>query len=233
MIKKLPVIAVSLLLTHPAYASDYYVGLNLGVSDQSTKFTLLDSSVDPTVNINYQKDYQAPEDSTAAYGVFFGYRLGRDVALEFGHVKIQLLEGELRPLNDGGVIDPDTSLPTDYLAAEDVDSNFNYLALVGAWPMGNNWSVHAKIGVSTWSLNYSQTVEDNSVPVNDPGRLVRVESYSDTSSALFYGLGMSYGFSESIEIRLAYDLHKVDMSFTNVDVEHKVGLASLAAAWHF
>lgn len=221
------------MVAHPVSASDYYFGFNLGVSDQSTKFSLQDSSVDPTVNIDYQKDYQAPDDSSGFYGLFFGYRLGKDIAFEFGHTKNLELEGDARTLNDGGAIDPDTSLPTDYLAKEDINSSFNYLALVGTWPMGSNWSLHGKIGVSIWSLDYSQSVLDNSVPVGDPGRQVRVESYSDSSSALFYGVGMSYGFSDILEIRANYDFHDVDMDFTNVDVEHKEGMFSLGVALHF
>ena len=233
MLRKTYLFFLPLLFVQPAFASDYYFGLNLGLADQSTKLNLQDSSVDPTVNIDYVKDYQAPDDSSGAYSVFLGYRLGRDIALEIGYVKNSELEGDIRTLNDGGVIDPDTSLPTDYLAKEDIESSFNYLALVGVWPVANNWSMNARLGVASWTLDYSQTVLNNNLAVDDPDREVRVESYSDSSSALFLGVGMSYGFSESMEIRLAYDFHAVDMNFTNVDAEYEVGMLSLGAALHF
>jgi|GEM_PF-5963656 len=224
-----------LAVTHTASAVDFYMGVDAGIVSQSPKFSLDDTSIDPSLGISFVKDYQAPSEATSAYGLVLGYNLAPDVAIEWGYTYIGDLEGDLRTLNDGNDLDPTQppNTPTDYLALETIRSESSYLALVGVWPFAGNWSLTARIGLSTWQLSYSQQVENNLLPVDDANRIVRVESYRDTASGILYGLGMSYGMNQHIEFRLNYTYTSVDFAFTNVNLTQDAGYLTLGMLYHF
>lgn len=211
------------------------MGVDGGAVSQKPEFSLVDSSINPAYGITFVKDYQAPAEATSVYGLVIGYNLAPDIAIEYGYSYHADLEGNLRTLNDGNDLYPNTSTPTptDYLALETLKSESSYLAIVGVWPFSSHWSVTARLGVSNWLVQYSQQVEDNLLPVDDPGRIVRTESYRDTANGLLVGLGMSYGMTQHYEFRINYTYTRVDFNFTNVDLSQKAGFVTLGMLYHF
>ena len=222
------VLSALLITAQSVHASNFYVGFNLGAASQDPKITVLDDSLDPDIpNILYPKDYVAPDETTNAASISIGYRLGLDVALEFGYVQASEAKGDIHSITGED--------PTENLFAEEFSEfSFNYLALTGVWPMGTNWSLNAKLGVASWQYDFRQEVSDYDTSV-DPVAITldSTDSYSDTGSDFFYGLGIGYGINQSIDIRAEIMYIAFDPKFVNVNVEQEMTLFFVGAAYHF
>jgi hypothetical protein len=209
------------LFSVSAHASDYYVGLNLGLSSQDVSLDVIDNTLNPAVNINYARNYRVPDESALATSIFFGYRLGLDTALEVGLSRVAEITTDLQVLDDN---DP----ATDYLARERMESSSMYLALVGFWPIHEHWTLHGKLGISSWQFDFSQQViEDVTFD------LKWTDAMSDSGLDLYYGLGISYGLNPEMEIILGLDLHSYRPDFVNINVKQDMTVLSLGARLHF
>ena len=228
MFVRMFMLSASMVAAQSVQASNFYIGANLGAASQDSKIEVIDNSVDPIIpNIEYPKDYVAPDESVTAQSLFVGYRLGRDIALEFGYVKTDEAESVVHAIDDGDV-------NTNLLALELSEFKFNYLALVGVWPMGNNWSLNAKLGVASWKYQFEQGVGDVDTSTN-PATVTpeSYDGYSDNGSDMFVGLGMGYGINPSFDIRAEFLYIAYEPEFVNVNMEQSMTLFFLGAAYHF
>ena len=228
MFVRLFVLSILLGTTQVANATNYYLGINLGAASQDPKISVIDNSLDPDIpNITYQKEYIAPDESPAAQSAFIGYRLGQDIAIEFGFVSTDKAKGEYHAIDDGVAT-------TNLFALDESEFSFNYLALVGVWPMGTHWRFNAKLGIASWQYDYSQSIGDvdtSTTPTTVTP--VSTDTYSDSGSDFFYGVGLGYGINQHIDVRAEVMYLAFDPEFINVNVEQKMALFFLGAAYHF
>jgi len=198
-------------------ANNFYVGLNAGVADQTGAFSIIDTRLNPSVGITGAKDYLFPEDGVSTFSLLAGYKLGSDLAIEIGVANNADIEGVSRALS------------ATETAIETVQSDYIYAAFIGVWPLQNGWALSGRLGFSVWDIGFEQTVTDTAVPTD----VLRVESLSDTTSAMFLGLGVSYGITQNIELKLSIEQHNVDFAFTNVELENDILLGTIGMAYHF
>lgn len=210
-----------ILFVDPLYATNFYTGLNLGVIDQSSEFEIIDDSLNPSVGITGPKDYAMADDTTASGSLYLGYKLSSDIAIEVGMGSNQILESEARLLS------------VDESAVEEFESSYLYAALVGVWPIQSGWALNARLGVSIWSADYTQIVTDATVANPTASDILRTETLSDRASATLLGLGVSYGLTSSIELKLGIETHLLDYSFTNVKLPGDSALVNIGVAYHF
>lgn len=210
-----------LLFSPWAYASDYYLGFNLGVLDQSGEFRLVDPSLYPGVGIDSEKDLELPDEVANSMSLLAGYKLSRDMALEVGIARNQQVKGDYRAINGAES------------AVEEAETSYAYAALVGVWPVSTGWAFNARLGVAIWDMDYSQYVYDASVTDPAGAETIRVETLSDTTSATLLGFGVSYGLTSTLEIKLGLETHLAEFAFTNLELENDLHLLQLGLAYHF
>ena len=211
-----------------ALASNYYVGAAFGGTSQSGSISVTDNSLDPVIpNVNIQKDYRLPDESVTGGSWFIGYRVSRDMAIEFGSVSMGEATAPLHEIDNG---DPNVL----YGGQEFSKLSYNYLALVGVWPMGSNMSMTGKFGLAAWNYDFWQEAGDVVNPGGflDPATLTS-DRYSDTGSDFYLGLGVSYGFNASFDIRAEVTYLAIKPDFVNVNVEQDTTMFFLGMAYHF
>ena len=198
-------------------AENFYLGLNVGVADQSGDFSISDKRLNSNVGITEAKDYLFPQENTDTYNLLAGYKLGADMGFEIGVASNSEVEGISR------------SLSATETALEKIESNYIYAAFIGVWPLQNGWAISGRLGFSVWDINYTQTVTDTAVPAD----VLREETLSDTTAANFIGLGLSYGVTPDIELKWLVEQHHVDFAFTNVNLDGSILLSTIGFAYHF
>lgn len=204
-----------------AFATSFYFGINLGATAQSGDFTLLDSTLNPGVGIDTLKDYQTPDDTAGSVSIFAGYKLGSDLFLEITYAQNAEIESSVRTLN------------TDNGGIETSETSYTSVAFVGLWPVDNNWALNARLGFSVWDMDYSQTEVNTALLVTDPGYIIQEQFLSDNTSAMLVGFGVSYGFSENLELKLNIENHFVDFAFTNLELDYSALTFTVGTAYHF
>ncbi len=214
-------IALFFLFSSSAFASNYYVGLNLGLNEQSGKLKVIDETINPAVDIDAVLDYKLPDDSSLNYSVFAGYKLGRDLILEIGFAVNDDIDSSIRQTTNG--ID----------VLESSSSSYYYAAFVGMWPISGNWAFNARLGFSVWDLDYDQIEVDTSLLPSDAGYVINEQSFSDSTSGMLIGIGGSYGYNENLEFKLSLDSHLVDFAFTNLDVDYDSTVLTVGVIYHF
>ncbi len=210
-----------LLCSPQVFASNFYLGINLGALDQSGDFRLIDSSLHPEVGIDSEKNLALPDEIANSVSLLAGYKLSRDMALEVGVARNQQVKGEYRAIN------------ATESAVEKAETSYVYVALVGVWPVNGGWAFNARLGVAIWDMDYTQLVYD--ATVTDPAGTTtqRIESLSDTTSATLLGVGVSYGLTSTLEIKLGLETHLAEFAFTNLELENDLHLLQLGLAYHF
>ncbi|MCW8936299.1 MAG: outer membrane beta-barrel protein [Gammaproteobacteria bacterium] len=222
MFRILSTTVLFLLTAHTsASATNFYVGINLGATAQSGDFTLIDSSLNPSVGIDTLKDYQAPDDTAGSISLFAGYKLGSDFFLEVTYAQNTEIESPLRTLNSGNA------------GIETSETSYTSVAFVGLWPVDNNWALSARLGFSAWDIDYSQTEVDTALLATDPGYITQEQFLSDNTSAMLLGFGISYGFSENLELKFNIENHFVDFAFTNLELDYDALTYTFGTAYHF
>ncbi len=221
MMKIIGLFLALFVYTASAQANNYYIGLNLGNLDQSGSFRVVDTSLDPTVNIDDVNDYQSPDDGALSTSLYVGYKLAHDFSLEVGFVSSEELISPIRNLNTGGE------------AREVSETGYYYAAFIGLWPIQNNWAFSARLGFSVWDLDYSQTQVNTALDSSDPDYIVQEQLFSDTNSAMLFGVGLNYGLNKSFELRLLLEHHEVDFEFTNLELDYDALTIGVGAVYHF
>ncbi|MDH5573832.1 MAG: hypothetical protein OEY89_18855 [Gammaproteobacteria bacterium] len=214
-------VIISFLFSASASASDYYIGLNFGLSSQDVSLDVIDNTLNPALNINYIKSYRVPDETASSPSIVLGYRLGQDTALEISFSRVAEITTDFQVLDDN---DP----ATNYLASERMESKSVSMALVGFWPVYEHWALHGKLGVSSWRFDFAQqVVEDVTFD------LKWTDAMSDSGMNIFYGLGVSYGLNPALEITLGIDFHSYNPDFVNINVKHDMSVLALGARLHF
>ncbi len=224
----------------PAIATNFYVGTNVGLMGHDGKFDVLDEELNPSLGITRAKEYKLPDGDELTYSLYAGYKLASDLFLEVGFASNNDVEGKVRQLPDAP---PASGLP-DRAAYEEYQTDYIYAAFVGFWPVHDNWALTARLGVSIWDMSYTQYSADippEGLPESEEIRDVDVstltnilvERYSDSSSAFFIGAGVSYAVDRNLEFKFSLEMHPVDFSFTNVDLDYDAMSLTLGAAYHF
>ncbi|VAW63501.1 hypothetical protein MNBD_GAMMA08-2028 [hydrothermal vent metagenome] len=225
------------LVVLPASATNFYIGVNAGLMNQSGTFNVIDGELDPTVGLDRPKDYFLEESDDLTYSGYVGYKLGSDLFIEVGYAKNSEVKGETRRLSS---FPPEAERG----AFEDYETNYVYTSFVGIWPMGKRWAISTRLGFSVWNIDYTQSssdipasgelptreqIESGEVPVNN----ILITKLSDNTSALLLGLGISYALNRNIEFKLAVENHFLDFSFTNVELDYTSLSYTLGVAYHF
>ena len=233
-----------LISVSPASATNFYVGINAGILQQEGTFSVIDDTLNPSVNIDRPKHYDLPDGSDLTYSLYAGYKLASDLFLEVGFASNAEIQGEVRA--QPPFVDPDPNAPVfaDRAALEDYETDYVYVAFVGIWPVQNNWAFSARLGFSIWNIDYTQyssdipttglptreeLTTDLSANLND----VLVSRLSDNTSALLLGFGVSYALDQNIEFKLSLESHLADFSFTNLELDYDAASLTLGAAYHF
>lgn len=98
----------------------------------------------------------------------------------------------------------------------------NTAAVVGYWPLGDNFELFAKAGNMWWR-----------------DKVTVLGTYDDTISGdeIFYGLGANFKFNESLALRVEMERYKVDLSQEEIGVDlddtYNVDVASVGMAFSF
>lgn len=125
--------------------------------------------------------------NSTAMGVFGGYSFNEYIAAELAYV-------------DFGKADTDFSGVT-------IKGNAASLAAVGSYPLGNNFSLFAKLG-------YASTKVENGA--------------SETKDDITYGIGAQYNAMRNVGFRLGYDNYRVGK-----DTTKDSALISISALYMF
>ncbi|MCZ7599084.1 MAG: porin family protein [Gammaproteobacteria bacterium] len=84
-------------------------------------------------------------------------------------------------------------------------------ALVGRAPIGERFSLLAKVGVLSGTAESDVTLTVRGVPLN-------TESSEDDGSEGIYGLGFAYRFNDRFSVRLMYDRLGTDSGLDTVSL---------------
>lgn len=87
------------------------------------------------------------------------------------------------------------------------------LGVKGIIPLDNNFSMHGRLGLSTWDVELEET--DSFYP----GQVFKVD---DSGTDFYYGVGLQYGFSPHFQLGAEYTITNMDASLANVSVDHEV-----------
>ncbi len=218
-----------LFFVSPASATNFYAGFNVGITDQGGDFTVTDTTLNPAVGIDELSDYKVPDDTGISGMFFMGYKLGADISIEVGYqinninTEKEIVEGgsTLRVLDNGNSV------------IESAETRYTSVAFVGFWPIHRRWALNARLGFSVWDMTYKQTEINTLLDPSDTGYIVQSQVLSDSTSATLLGVGVSFGVTKNIELKLNAENHFVDFSFTNLELDYKAITYSLGAAYHF
>jgi len=213
------------LFTLPATASNFYAGLQHGIMNHSGDMTINDNTINSSVGLDAEQDYQVPDDSSATGSLFLGYKLSRDLSIELVKGVASKVTGSFRS---------HVPATTNNLAEESLESDFTSISFVGIWPVKGNWALSTRLGFSSWGVEYEQRVVDGSITdTTDPAYEVQKQSLTDTAAGMLLGVGITYGFNANVEFRLLAEQHFVDFGFTNIDLDYEALSLTAGAAYHF
>ena len=213
------------LYSLPASASNFYAGLQHGIMNHSGDMTIIDDTINSSVGLNREQDYQVPEDSSATASLFLGYKLSRDLSIEIVKGGASKVTGSLRAHV------PET---TNNLAEESLEANFTSISFVGIWPVKGNWALSTRLGFSSWGVEYEQRVVDGDITdITDPAYEIQTQKLTDTAAGMLLGVGITYGFNANVEFRFLVEQHFVDFGFNNIDLDYEALSLTAGAAYHF
>jgi hypothetical protein len=162
-----------------AAADKFYVGVDIGHSMMEAEFS--EQFFGPNVDRHSGSD--------TGYGVRIGYQFLKWMSVELGYVDF----GELSMTGVAYPCGLNVQGPCTYnMRATTRGPMFN---VVGSWPFAKDWALHGRLGV----MNAMGSMIEE-----DPDRPNTRRRYHDNVSALGFGLGLSYSFSEHTSVSLDY-----------------------------
>lgn len=167
-----------------------YLGAGVGASESKIDTAGFTGSVD---------------ESDTGWKIFGGYQFSRHFAVEAGYY-------DLGKLSFGGTVGG-TAISGNF------DSTAIGLSLVGILPVGNNFSLLGRLGVS-----YGE--QEGSVTVG-----ATTGTASDETTELTYGLGLRYDFGRNVMVRAQWERFRVGGS--NVGGKNDVDLYSVDLGYRF
>lgn len=183
-------LAVAAFAVSPAMADDggFYVGAGVG------NFMIDIDDFEEGVNFS---------GGDTAFKLIGGYKLNQFFGAELEYI-------------DGGTVDDKYSDGADSVLKVGIDiSGFN-LSLLGAFPIGEQFDVFAKLGVMNWDADIKASI---SGPLCD--ELVKFgescsERESDDGSDFSWGIGGSWYFMENFGARLEYQAFEIEDADTDM-----------------
>ena len=206
----LSTLAVGVLLavfSAPAIAADsgWYVAGDVGRSQFSGGF--------------FDNNYQLPSswvrstsDRSTGYRLTGGYQFTQNWGVEAGYVD----------LGHGTVTDrnphpdpflPDVATRTTYR----IGAKGFFAAGTATWPIGEQWSVFARVGVVDGRLDFQPHTNGN----------INLMGGSDTSWKATYGVGAKWKFQPEWSLRLGWD------SYHQIGSQYDLSMISLGVEWRF
>ncbi len=184
-------LAAALLASPLAMAAEdggFYVGAGMG------SFGIDYRETENSVDFTFKGD-------DTAFKLFGGYNFNRYIGTELEYF-------------DGGTIDQSYDLGKGTTLDVDIDVTGFNLSVVGVAPIGERFTVFAKLGMVFWDVDFT---EDYSGAIT---------VYNDSGEDLSWGLGAGFDFTEQFGARVeyqAFEVHDLDT----------VDLISASVTWRF
>lgn len=184
-------LATGLLAVTPAMAAEdggFYVGAGAG------SFGIDYNEVDNGDVFTFSGD-------DTAFKLFGGYNFNKYLGAEVEYL-------------DGGTIDETYDLGEGFTLGVDIDVTGFNLSIVGVAPIGERFSLFAKVGMVFWDVDFIEDFDGD------------VTVYNDSGEDLSWGLGAGFNFTDQFGARIEYqsfDVHDLDT----------VDLISASVTWSF
>ncbi len=197
---------------HSSPEQGFYLGAYIG-----------ESSFDVSKS-DFEAEQSAKLDkSGTAFKLAAGYQFSKYFAVEFGYADL----GEFT-LSDS--YDVSNSLG-DFSGSMNMSGSIEALtvALIGIFPINEQYNLYAKVGVAEWDANFNASAERNHEYSDAQysylnGADSYANSVSDSDNDIFYGAGFSYNLSPFL-LHAEYEIYDTD--------GEKTSLLSLGATYHF
>lgn len=105
-----------------------------------------------------------------------------------------------------------------------VESTALNFGIKGTLPFDGGFAVYGRAGLALWDVKYSAT--DSSMP----GEVLALD---DDGNDFYYGVGVSYNFTNNFFIGAEYTVTEMDVSIFNVSIDHEVKNLSLSLGYRF
>lgn len=138
------------------------------------------------------------DDTDTAFGITMGYRLNRYLALEAGYMKLGTVTYQSRATGD-------YPFDSGFLNTTVESQTSGYTATVlGAWPLTRDWELFARAGMlfatNRLRLSFAAEGEDFIPAIGNSA----ADSFSQSTSDIYAGIGISRRILEIYELRLEY-----------------------------
>lgn len=143
------------------------------------------------------------DDSDTAFGLAGGYQVNRNFAAELAYVDL----GDISYSATGTVTDGVNTF--DAGVGIDQSTSGPVFSLLGIAPIGERFTVFARLGIALMSVDGDVSVSLDGVAEND--------SVSTDRSNLMYGVGGEFAFNERFGVRLGWD------RYANVGSDDQMG----------
>ncbi len=128
------------------------------------------------------------DDDDFAWKVFGGYKFNQYFGVEGGSVDFGQSEGDALFI--------DLSNSQIFQATQEVKIDGFFLSGLVAWPISDNFSVLAKLGMIYWDIEFDITDADNFALVGDE---------DENGTDVFFGLGAQYNFTPGFGVRAEWE----------------------------
>lgn len=139
------------------------------------------------------------EDSDNGFGIYFGYRLNRFLAIETEYVNLGNYEINV------GAIGTQGANPASLTSRNDIDVESFSVSALGHLPTGNNSSVFVKAGAALWELD--REAKHQLGVVVPPGVVVSTfttDKFSENGTSLLAGVGWEVR-DRGVAFRIGFD----------------------------
>jgi opacity protein-like surface antigen len=148
--------------------------------------------------------------------VYIGYRFSRSVAVELSHIDF----------GTAGIrLSTDVTAPSGTFRGEaEVSVDVTGLSLAGLFglPLGNRFSVYARLGVLDWEADGRGTAT-GSVPDGAGGRTATTEQFvaSESGADVHYGVGARFRVTDHVAVRAEWERYEIaDLNVLSAGLEY-------------
>lgn len=185
------------------------MGLYLGGSAGASKTDIDDSGVPLPAGFTFTSF--SSDDSDTGFKIFGGYRMHRNMAVEFGYTRL------------GKFSFSSTTTPA-ATASHTVKNDGWNIDLVGILPLPHNFSLFARVGA------YFNESKSNT---STTGALVaRTPSAKESKTSLKYGVGAQYDFTRNLAVRGEWERYD-SLGDAATTGEFDVNLYTVGVVWRF
>ncbi|MDN3651285.1 outer membrane beta-barrel protein [Thalassotalea ponticola] len=160
------------------------------------------------------------DDSDTSFKLIGGYQINAYISIEGGYTNLGELTFSLSESVGLEVIGGGTF---DTLIDGSVEVDGLIINVVGSYPVAEQVSIYAKVGMFSWDSQLESYMEFNSSDPQIPSESFSV-SESEDGSDVFYGLGLTYHWND-ISFRAEYELFESDSD--------QIDVFSIGAVYNF